>query len=85
MQVTTHLNFSGNCEAAFQFYAETLGGKITMMMTQGESPMGDTVPTEMKGKIMHASLEMPGGANLMGADHPQEKRCSLRAFAYQFR
>jgi uncharacterized glyoxalase superfamily protein PhnB len=29
MQLITHLNFNGNCEAAFKFYAETLGGKIT--------------------------------------------------------
>ena len=43
MQVTTYLNFNGNREAAFKFYAEALGGKITMMMTQGESPMGDQV------------------------------------------
>ena len=70
MQLTTHLNFDGNCEAAFKFYAETLGGKITLMMTQGESPMGDKVPEPMKDKIMHATLEVPGGSVLMGADHP---------------
>jgi PhnB protein len=50
MQLTTHLNFNGDCEAAFKFYAETLGGKITFMMTQGESPMGDKVPEAMKDK-----------------------------------
>ena len=59
MQVTTYLNFNGDCQAAFKFYAQVLGGKITMMMTQGESPMRDKVPTEMKNKIMHATLEMP--------------------------
>ena len=31
MQLITHLNFNGNCEAAFKFYAETLGGKITLL------------------------------------------------------
>jgi len=80
MQIATYLNFNGNCEAAFKFYAKTLGGKITMMMTQGQSPMGDTVPTEMKSKIMHASLEMPGGGNLMGADHPQGKKVQPTGF-----
>ena len=80
MQVTTYLNFNGNCEAAFKFYAQALGGKITMMMTQGESPMGDKVPTEMKNKIMHASLEMPGGGALMGADHPQGKKVQPTGF-----
>ena len=40
MQLITHLNFNGNCKAAFNFYAETLGGKITMMMTQGNPRWG---------------------------------------------
>ena len=80
MQVTTYLNFNGDCKAAFQFYAETLGGKITMMMTQGESPMGDKVPADMKNKIMHATLEIPGGGSLMGADHPQGKKVQPTGF-----
>ena len=40
MQLITHLNFNGNCKAAFNFYAETLGGKITFMMTQGNLRWG---------------------------------------------
>jgi PhnB protein len=80
MQVTTYLNCNGNCEAAFKFYAQALGGKITMMMTQGESPMGDKVPMEMKNKIMHATLEMPGGGVLMGADHPAGKKVQPTGF-----
>ncbi|HEY6621032.1 MAG TPA: VOC family protein [Steroidobacteraceae bacterium] len=80
MQLTTYLNFNGNCEAAFMLYAEVLGGKITMMMTQGESPMGDKVSTEMKNKIMHATLEVPGGGILMGADHPQGKNVQPTGF-----
>jgi PhnB protein len=73
MQLTTHLNFSGNCKEAFNFYAETLGGTITSMMTLGESPTAEQVPAEMKHKIMHATLEVPDGGVLMGADHPQGK------------
>lgn len=80
MQITTYLNFNGNCEVAFNYYAKVLGGKITSMMTQGASPMGDKVPTEMKNKIMNATLEMPGGANLMGADHPQGKKVQPTGF-----
>jgi PhnB protein len=49
-------------------------------MTQGASPMGDKVPTEMKNKIMNATLEMPGGATLMGADHPQGKNVQPTGF-----
>ena len=61
MQLSTYLNFNGNCQAAFKFYAETLGGKITSMMTQGESPMGNDVPAEIRKKIMHVTLEVPDG------------------------
>ncbi len=32
MHLTTHLNFNGDCEAAFQFYVQHLGGKIVMLM-----------------------------------------------------
>jgi len=80
MQVATYLNFNGNCEAAFKFYAEALGGRITGMMTHGESPMREKVPLEMKNKVMHATLELPGGGNLMGADHPQGKRVQPTGF-----
>ena len=65
MQLTTYLNFNGNCEAAFKLYAETLGGKITSMMMQGESPMGNNVPAEMREKIMHVTLEAPDGGALI--------------------
>ena len=74
MQLITHLNFNGNCEVAFKFYEEVLGGKITFITKQGESPMGDKVPPEMKDKVMHATLEVPGGGVLMGGDHPQGKK-----------
>ncbi len=85
MQVTTYLNFNGNCEAAFKFYAQALGGKITMKITQRESPMGDKVPAEMKNKILRATLEMPGGGVLIGRTTHRARRCSLRVIAYQSR
>jgi PhnB protein len=80
MQLIAHLNFNGNCEAAFKFYEETLRGKITFLMRVGESPMGDKAPAEMKEKIMHATLEAPDGAVLMGADHPQGKKVTPTGF-----
>jgi PhnB protein len=80
MQLIAHLNFNGNCKAAFHFYAETLGGKIVFMMTQGESPLGGQMPAEMKDKIMHATLEAPGGGVLMGGDHPQGKKVQPAGF-----
>lgn len=70
MKVNTYLAFSGDCKTAFQMYEKVLGGKITFMMTNGESPMADKTAPDWKDKIMHVTLETPGGI-LQGADHPQ--------------
>jgi PhnB protein len=80
MQLNTYLNFNGNCEEAFAYYAKALGGKVTFMMRLGESPMADKVPAEMKDKIMHATLQFPDKGVLMGADHPQGKKVSPTGF-----
>jgi PhnB protein len=79
MQLATYLNFNGNCEEAFNFYAKTLGGNITFIMRFGDSPMADQVSAESKDKIMHATLEFPK-AVLMGADHPEGKNVSPTGF-----
>jgi PhnB protein len=81
MQVNTYLAFSGDCKAAFEMYAKVLGGKIAFMMTQGESPMGDKVPPEMKDKIMHATLQLPDGGAILGADHPEGKEAKPHGFS----
>jgi PhnB protein len=59
--------FAGQGEAAFQFYEKSLGGKGSMMMTYGESPMSEQVPTEWRGKVMHARMVV-GDNVLMGSD-----------------
>jgi uncharacterized glyoxalase superfamily protein PhnB len=38
MRLNTFLNFGGNCEEAFRFYEQHLGGKITMLMRRAEQP-----------------------------------------------
>ena len=42
MQLYPHLSFNGQCEMAFKFYEQCLGGKIVLMMTRGASPMAET-------------------------------------------
>lgn len=66
-----YLMFNGQCEAAFKFYEQCLGGKITAMMTYGESPMAEQTSAEQRPKIMHAQL-MVGNQELMGSDTPPE-------------
>ncbi len=42
MQSNSYLSFNGQCEAAFKFYEQLLGGKITFMQTWGDSPACNT-------------------------------------------
>jgi PhnB protein len=67
MRLNAYLTFDGQCEAAFRFYQRCLGGKITTMLTWGESPMAEQAPTEWQDKILHATLSV-GDAILQGAD-----------------
>jgi len=66
MQLNPYLSFNGQCEAAFKFYQQCLGGNI-FSMTWGESPMADQVPAEWHEKIIHATLTV-GETALLGAD-----------------
>jgi PhnB protein len=72
MHINPHLNFDGQCQAAFEYYAECLGGAITMLMTFGESPLADKSPPGWDKKVLHATLELDG-QTLGGADAPPER------------
>ena len=69
MEVAPYLNFNGQCAEAFRFYEKTLGGKIVMMQTHGETPMKDQVPADWRDKVIHARLVVDNFA-LMGSDAP---------------
>jgi PhnB protein len=69
VRLNPYLDFDGRCREAFEFYAKTFGGRITFMQTIGDSPMASTLPVEMHGRIMHATLEI-GSQVLQGADAP---------------
>lgn len=74
MQLNPYLMFNGQCRAAFEFYEQCLGGKITTMMTHGESPdssMTEQLPPEWHDKILHVGL-MINDQELMGSDAPPE-------------
>ena len=69
MKLDIYLNYRGNCEQAFRFYEQHLGGRITTMMTHGERPAQADVPEDWKKAILHARIEI-GNTVLMGADIP---------------
>lgn len=72
MKINPYLAFNGQCREAFTFYAQVLGGTITFMQTNGESPMAAHVPAAFHDRVMHASIEV-GDQVLQGADAPTEK------------
>jgi PhnB protein len=72
MYMNPYLTFSGNCEAAFKFYAQVLGGKIAMMMPHEGTPAEAHVPAGWRSKIMHARLAV-GDHILMGSDAPPDR------------
>ncbi len=69
MKLDIYLNYAGNCEQAFRFYEQHLGGKIASMMRHGEQPSQGNIPADWNNAILHARLEI-GGTVLMGADIP---------------
>ena len=69
MEVTVHLGFPGTCEAAFRFYERCLGGRITTLLTWGESPIRNMVEADWRVKICHATLDL-GESVILGVDTP---------------
>lgn len=71
MKLYTHLNFGGNCEAAFRFYETHLGGKITMMMRVRDLPPQVKPPPGSANAVIHARMDI-AGVELIGNDVPPE-------------
>jgi PhnB protein len=78
MKLHTYLNYGGNCAEAFRFYEKHLGGKIGMMMTQGQQPGANNVPTERKNDILYARMTI-GETDLMGSDVPPDRFQPMRS------
>jgi len=78
VKLRTYLNYGGNCEQAFRFYEENLGGKITAMMRHGEQPNAKDVPPEWKKAILHARITI-GDTEFMGSDVPPDHFQPMRS------
>src|SRR5688500_20291937 len=66
MKLDIYLNYAGNCEEAFRFYEQHLGGRSAMMMRHEDHP-NPGLPDGFGKKILHAHLDL-GGAARLGAD-----------------
>lgn len=78
MHLHTYLNYGGNCEQAFRFYEQHLGGKITMLMRHGEQPNAADMAPEWKNAVLHARMTL-GGAELSAADVPPDRFQPMRS------
>ena len=78
MSLSFHINFNGQCEEAFSFYAENLGGKIGTMLRVKDSPIAAS--SESHGRaIVHANICIDG-VELAGADVDPERYESPKGF-----
>jgi PhnB protein len=80
MQLNPYLTFNGQCEAAFKFYEQCLGGKIVAMVAHAGTPAEEHVPAEWRNKILHASLTV-GNEVLMGSDAPPDRYEESKGFS----
>jgi len=67
MQMNAYLSFKGDCEAAFKFYEQCLGGQVGEIFRYGGSPMAGQVPANWSEKVMHGSVTIADQV-LMGVD-----------------
>jgi PhnB protein len=73
MRLNPHLQFDGQCESAFKFYEQCLGGRIVVMMTYGESPVGVQMQAEWRKRILHVTLAVDNYL-LQGTEPPESYR-----------
>src|SRR5687767_14021751 len=69
MRLDIYLNYRGNCEQAFRFYEEHLGGKISCINRHGELP-NPNLPADWSDKVLHAEIHSSSTV-IMRADIPQ--------------
>jgi PhnB protein len=65
-----YLNFSGNCEEAFEFYKSVFGGEFLGLMRFKDLPGGEPPAEDVANLVMHVALPIGGGTTLLGSDRP---------------
>ena len=71
MKLDIYLNYRGNCEEAFRFYEQHLGGRITGIARHADQP-NPNIPADWSEKVLHARIEI-GTTVRMGADIPDSE------------
>jgi len=79
MGLSFHINFNGQCRAAFEYYAQNLGGIIGTMLSYKDSPAAASAAHDWQDKILHANINI-AGVELAGADLRPEDYQKPRGF-----
>ena len=81
-RVSTYLNFMGDTEEAFAFYATAFGTELSVpIMRMGDMPPPPGAPVlseDERGKVMHVELPILDGHVLMGTDMLESMGHELR-------
>jgi len=74
MQVQPYLNFDGRCNEALEFYRNTIGAKVTMLMRFKDAPDKSMISPGSEEKVMHSAVQMGDSMVLMS-----DGRCTGKA------
>lgn len=75
MEVNPYLFCNGNCEAAFRYHAQDLGGQTVAMVRYEEMPAAEQMGEQLRGKIPHVRMVV-GNTVLIGGDTPPDPMSS---------
>ena len=67
MHVQPYLFFDGRCDEALDFYKQTLGATVEMLMRFKDAPDQSMVSPDNREKVMHCSLRI-GDSTVMASD-----------------
>ena len=80
MHVQSYLFFNGRCEEALEFYKQTLGATIGMLMRFKEAP-GDHKPAPgTEEKVMHSEFRV-GDTVVMASDGMTQSKPEFKGFS----
>lgn len=74
MKIHAYLFFDGQCADAMNFYAQSLGGELSLMRFGDNPDYGNEVSAEHRERILHACL-MVGDEVLMASDTMPDQGC----------
>jgi PhnB protein len=80
MHLEPHLSFNGQCEVAFKFYEKCLGGRISLLLTYGDSPLAGQTPAHRHNQILHGVLSL-GEQRITGSDAPPDQYQKPQGFS----